>query len=193
MYPTGSRRKRANANSCSPLPSALGLFYFLDSVFNTAGEILSAPLPPAPNPASRKGSELSHQELQGLGFPICVISEHQVTPDHLKGPGLAVCSTPVGHQEAVLARQIRLLLSFPLSAHVLSGTQPGHWGPCLVHESAIVRSLGRTSTQRTHCLHGGFLFQGLPREIGGWGPGRKVERPLQALSLFSIPAIPTAY
>ena len=55
----------------------------------------------------------------------CVISEHQVTPDHLKGPGLAVCSTPVGHQEAVLARQIRLLLSFPLSAHVLSGTHLG--------------------------------------------------------------------
>ena len=85
MCPTGSRRKRANADSCTPLPSALALFYFLDSVFNTAGEILSAPLPPAPNPASRKGSELSHRELLGLGFPICVISKHQVTPRSPEG------------------------------------------------------------------------------------------------------------
>ena len=74
------------------------------------GEIISAPLPPAPNPASRKGSELSHREPLGLGFPICVISKRQVTPDHLKGPGLAMCSTPVGHQEAVLSHRIRLLL-----------------------------------------------------------------------------------
>lgn len=110
MCPTGSRRRRANADSCTPLPSDLALFYSLDSMFNIAGEIISAPLPPAPNPASRKGSELSHRELLGLGFPICVISKRQVTPDHLKGPGLAMCSTPVGHQEAVLSHRIRLLL-----------------------------------------------------------------------------------
>lgn len=146
MCPTGSRRKRANADSCSPLPSALGLFYFLDSVFNTAGEILSAPLPPAPNPASRKGSELSHQELLGLGFPICVISEHQVTPDHLKGPGLAVCSTPVGHQGGSPCPSNPSAALISSISTCLERNTPGHWGPCLVHESAIVRSLGRTST-----------------------------------------------
>lgn len=54
-----------------------------------------------------------------------------------------MCSTPIRHEGAVFSHRMRLLLSFPLSAHPSLAEPNLGIGPCLVYESAIVPSLGR--------------------------------------------------